>query len=292
MKITEKRSNRPLEKGDVIALYGNDTEHFRLAIALDETRAVKVFDVSTGVEERLLNLLKNVSNEDICLSTLRLPDELLLEKLREGSYEIYNINILSSPQNFEKTLTDFFEVLEKNLSTLQRLVEGDIVKMHGLKLMDRFALYHHHVIYSDAKKCKVIHKWGELNKYEILRNVMGENFEHIGVREDNLLEVAFLREITVSNCYDERYNDQIKQSNKIVSDARERIGETGYDLMTDNCQHFCTDCRYGIAVAIEVENTKMAVTATIVGASLIAGAVGAFAAYRQRKSKQVKRSPV
>ena len=211
-----------------------------------------IFDMSTGCVKNIINVINNVSKEEISLSTIKLPNEILMSKLTKDSYEIYNINIYRTPQLFEKTFSDFFDILQLNLRQLQSLVEGDIIKMHGLKLYDKYALYHHHAIYTDSKKCKIIHKWGELNKFEILRNVMGAEFENIGVREDNLIEVAAFREVTVSNCYDEKYRDQIRPGDQIVADARKRVGEKGYDIMTDNCQHFCTDCRYGIPVAIEV----------------------------------------
>lgn len=56
----------------------------------------------------------------------------------------------------------------------------------------------------------MIHKWGELNKYEILKNVMGDSFENVTVREDNILEVAAFREISVCNSYDDKYRGQIR----------------------------------------------------------------------------------
>lgn len=193
-----------------------------------------------------------MATEEIELSTLKLPDEVAIDSMPKDTYEIYNINIYTTPKIFERSVSEFFEILRINLNQLGQLVEGDIVKMQGMKLTEKLALYHHHAIYSDAKKCKVIHKWGELNKLEIVKNICGEKFECVGVREDNLLEVAVFREISVSNCYDQQYMDQIRDSEKIVMEARKRVGEIGYDIMTDNCQHFCTDCRYGIPVAIEV----------------------------------------
>lgn len=218
----------------------------------DHERAVIIFDLSTGCVKNIINVINNVSKEEISLRTIKLPNEIIVASLEKDSYEIYNINIYRTPQLFQKTYSDFFEVLQLNLKQLQSLKEGDIVKMHGLKFMDKYAIYHHHALFVDARKCKIIHKWGELDKFEILRSVMGEAFENIGVREDNLIEVAAFREVTVSNNYDDKYRDQIRPKDQIITDARKRLGETGYDIITDNCQHFCTDCRYGIPVAIEV----------------------------------------
>jgi hypothetical protein len=46
--------------------------------------------------------------------------------------------------------------------------------------------------------------------------------------------------------------------------------------VNDNCQHFCTSCRYGLNLAIEIENTKKVIKYSAYGAA-IAGALGVIA---------------
>ena len=106
--------------------------------------------MSTGIVGNIINTINNVCKEEIGLGTLRLPNEIEIATLVKDSFEIYNFNIYTTPKLFEKTFSDFFEVLKKNLIEIQRLVVGDIVTMHGLKFMDKFAIYHHHAIYSGS----------------------------------------------------------------------------------------------------------------------------------------------
>lgn len=73
------------------------------------------------------------------------------------------------------------------------------------------------------------------------------------VQEENLLDVAAFREAFVENILDKKHN--VYPSEKIIILAKSRIGEKGYDIVTDNCQHFCTSVRYGVAVALEIEDT-------------------------------------
>lgn len=79
---------------------------------------------------------------------MNLPGEYSMEQLQDESFEIYKINIYTTPKLFEKQTSEFFTILKANLTQIQRLVIGDIVKMNGLKVMDTFVLYHHHAIFT------------------------------------------------------------------------------------------------------------------------------------------------
>jgi hypothetical protein len=68
--------------------------------------------------------------------------------LAKGSFEIYNINIFKTPLVYEKSTKEFIDILKYNLRQLQSLAVGDIIKMNGLKILNRFVLYHHHAIYT------------------------------------------------------------------------------------------------------------------------------------------------
>jgi len=89
---------------------------------------------------------------------------------------------------------------------------------------------------------------------QILKNLFtSDSSLEVEIREDNLLDVAFFREVFKESSLDKIY--KINSVEKILSSAKNRIGEKGYDIITDNCQHFCTYVRYGVAVAIEIEET-------------------------------------
>ncbi len=59
----------------------------------------------------------------------------------------------------------------------------------------------------------------------------------------------------------------------IVSEARSRIGEQGYDLKNSNCQHFCTKCRYGIEKSIEIDKVKKVADIIVKSSSAVIGRV-------------------
>jgi len=42
---------------------------------------------------------------------------------------------------------------------------------------------------------------------------------------------------------------------EIITAALARIGEKGYDLVLNNCQHFCSSVRYGVEESLEVEES-------------------------------------
>ena len=76
----------------------------------------------------------------------------------------------------------------------------------------------------------------------------------VEVKEDNLLDVAICREVFCENMFDHKFN--VNSTDKIIFLARKRIGEKGYDLISDNCQHFCNSLRYGVAVSQEIEDSS------------------------------------
>jgi hypothetical protein len=44
---------------------------------------------------------------------------------------------------------------------------------------------------------------------------------------------------------------------EIIKYARDRLGDKGYNLVTENCQHFATECRYGAAQSHEVRTKNI-----------------------------------
>jgi len=75
----------------------------------------------------------------------------------------------------------------------------------------------------------------------------------VEVKEENLLDVSIYREAFIENRFDDELN--VNPSELILFLARKRIGEKGYDLILDNCQHFCNSVRYGAAVSQEIEES-------------------------------------
>ncbi len=92
-----------------------------------------------------------------------------------------------------------------------------------------------------------------MNFSQILRNLVSNSDCDVEIKEENLLDVAIYREVFIENIFDQKY--KVNSIDKILYLAKQRIGEKGYDLIADNCQHFCNSVRYGIAVAQEIEDT-------------------------------------
>ena len=48
----------------------------------------------------------------------------------------------------------------------------------------------------------------------------------------------------------------MRKPEEIVSIARSRIGEGGYDILHNNCEHFVNDCAFGTPSSSFVENVR------------------------------------
>jgi len=267
-----------MRAGDIVALFSGN---FRLGVAVDSHNLVVIYK-SKQVEYQTINILLHNIND---LSSLT-PTEVL----PKDEYEIYKSNILMTPQKLQKTTREFFKFLIYNLKKMHTFTEGDILKMEG-PLILKYTLYHHYVIFSgiylhlyqntylglkasyicfslkklyiitsinvllfiDSTKYKIIHKSGELNFSQILKNIITSSAANIEVKEENLLDVAIYREAFVENIFDKKFS--VNSRDTILRLAKARIGEKGYDLITDNCQHFCNSLRYGVAIAQDIEDT-------------------------------------
>jgi hypothetical protein len=105
----------------------------------------------------------------------------------------------------------------------------------GSHLVIRCRGYAHHGIYLGAGR--VMHYAGRIKYAQGL------------VEEISLVEFsegrAFRTEILQSGRFD---------GNEIVRRARSRLGERRYDLLKNNCEHFCNWCRLGENRSLQVES--------------------------------------
>ena len=49
---------------------------------------------------------------------------------------------------------------------------------------------------------------------------------------------------------------KLRSPQKIVEAARARIGEGGYDLMNNNCEHFAFECAFGEHFSAQTKSTE------------------------------------
>ncbi|NWZ66314.1 HRSL1 enzyme, partial [Acrocephalus arundinaceus] len=74
------------------------------------------------------------------------------------------------------------------------------------------------------------------------------------VRKDPLKKVVKNDYWHVNNKYDESYTPRPVE--EIIKSAEERVGkEVPYDVLSDNCEHFVTELRYGKAVSEQVSDS-------------------------------------
>ncbi|XP_053225109.1 phospholipase A and acyltransferase 3-like [Podarcis raffonei] len=73
----------------------------------------------------------------------------------------------------------------------------------------------------------------------------------------------------INNKYDQKY--ELLPANKIVQEAEALLGqEIRYSLASENCEHFVTRLRYGMARSDQVRDTLVAGTVGLFGVGLVA----------------------
>ncbi|XP_053388597.1 phospholipase A and acyltransferase 3-like isoform X2 [Mercenaria mercenaria] len=70
----------------------------------------------------------------------------------------------------------------------------------------------------------------------------------LSVRKDKLREVAGNSDTYRNNEFD----DELRKD-EIVKRAHQRLGKSGYSIATSNCEHFATECRYGVTKSKQVK---------------------------------------
>jgi hypothetical protein len=106
--------------------------------------------------------------------------------------------------------------------------------MTGAQLVVRHSVYRHHGIY--AGDGRVIHYAGWIR----------------GRR--GLIEEVALEEFTEGREFKVNLNPPDPLNGyDVVRRARSRLGERCYDLLENNCEHFCTWCQLGEARSVQIE---------------------------------------
>jgi hypothetical protein len=104
----------------------------------------------------------------------------------------------------------------------------------GAELIVRYPLYRHHGIYAGGGR--VIHYAGWIR----------------GRR--GLIEEVALEEFTEGRALEVGFNPtDWNRGREVVRRARSRLGERCYDLLKNNCEHFCMWCRLGEARSVQIE---------------------------------------
>jgi hypothetical protein len=134
-------------------------------------------------------------------------------------------------------------------------------------------VFHHYGIYSGNRN--VIHLRGKTEKIEettiaeFARDALDDGL--IEVMLFNLAKIEELEAYIVTmDGWDKNYEIEVKDGVKInreglsssispkksLKRAKSKLGQTGYDLIKNNCEHFALWCRIGLAVSTQAFNSK------------------------------------
>ena len=125
-------------------------------------------------------------------------------------------------------------------SLVDHLRPGDMIQKKGNLLYQWF--YSHFAIYIGRRE--IVHVTSPNNRGQgqavIRRERMEDAFRGELVRKNNHLDNA------------PGFRSKIRESLKIVIAARGRVGESWeYNVVTNNCEHFATLCRYGSKISLQ-----------------------------------------
>lgn len=82
--------------------------------------------------------------------------------------------------------------------------------------------------------------------------ICGRQFNKAMVKRERVWDVLIDSKVKINNDKDRKC--QPLEPIKIVEEAISKVGEIGYNLLWDNCEHFAAYCRYGIKWSEQVRN--------------------------------------
>ncbi|XP_078575331.1 phospholipase A and acyltransferase 4-like [Branchiostoma floridae x Branchiostoma japonicum] len=128
----------------------------------------------------------------------------------------------------------------KNQDVLSRCKEGDLLEFTRQEGFAHWAVY--------VGGGRVIHRMDS------------------GIREDSFWDIVGRSLAKINNYLDGE--KQVPPGRVIVERARSKLGAVDYDLVSKNCEHFVTWCRYGEERSQQVRNV-VAATAVVAGKALV-----------------------
>ncbi|ESO92138.1 hypothetical protein LOTGIDRAFT_162789 [Lottia gigantea] len=168
-----------------------------------------------------------------------------------------------------------------NKTVLSELQPGDIVEF-------KRGIYSHYGVYIGNEE--IVHLSGEdendgLDAFgvEHIFTISGQLFNKAWVKKDKFLEVAGKSKAYKANKDTKR---QPLPAHKIVENSLSKLGRVGYNIITQNCEHFANWCRYETEKSEQVDGF---LTAVFLGAA--AAGTLAVASHYMGKNKREKNQP-
>lgn len=116
---------------------------------------------------------------------------------------------------------------------------GDIIRT-------KVTFYHHYGIFVDENK---VIQFGE-------RDNVYSPANEIKVLTTNIYDFLKGGELEVA-VFDREERKKKRNAKEIVAIAEQRIGEGGYDILHNNCEHFVNECTFGEHTSAFLQNVRI-----------------------------------
>ncbi|XP_077999684.1 phospholipase A and acyltransferase 2-like [Glandiceps talaboti] len=173
------------------------------------------------------------------------------------------------------------EYNDHNLTVLDRCVTGDLLEFTR-------GLYSHWGVYIGDGK--VIHLTGEndgigddLGNPKLVFSVWGKQFNKAVVKCDDFFDIVYDCKAKINNSKDKKTPPARKRD--IAERAVSKLGKVGYNVLWNNCEHFASWCRYGVAESDQVNGVLTYMTIGI-GAAVACMMVAKSALSATQKTKK------
>ncbi|XP_034300121.2 phospholipase A and acyltransferase 3 [Magallana gigas] len=154
-----------------------------------------------------------------------------------------------------------------NRSVIRKARKGDQLEFHR-------GWYSHWAVYIGNEE--VIHLAGDENdglngniNPSHAFTICGKSFNKAVVKRENVWKVVLDSKVEVNNNKDRKCKP--RRPHEIVEEAIMKIGDIGYNVLWQNCEHFAAYCRYGVNWSEQANNFLGAVVAT--GAVVVLGSL-------------------
>jgi HRAS-like suppressor 3 len=251
--LSSEPSNNGIKVGSAISITYTDKMIWKLCIYLGNKQFIEIFERGVGIIEKNFKLLVDNINdcailENLCSSAVIRIKHLLNSQQNNVEYHLHSYNIFDICKQENLTLNNVLSILQYNLEQINTFEEGDIIGFNR-------SFYHHNGILTDIDRMIITHKSGEPVDPTTLKGAIssmaGFSIDKAEVVEDYLIDVIGRSRILKCNKeYDKCYMPRPK--NEIIQEAKRRIGEKGYSITSNNCQHFVSECRNGNSFSHEV----------------------------------------
>lgn len=241
-----------LENGVLISTIQNGT--YTLYIYLGQGVFLPLFSNQNGILPGFREFEKHMRSTNNLTTMNSKNIKIAGDFKNEEEITVYKAKII---ENINRSI-DYLSTFEHNLKQMHELETGDIIDFNR-------GFYTHSAIL-DKNGYKVIHRNGEPgSKSSLTTDLMNKAI----VIEENLIDVMFESKFRKNNHLDNTQTQ--RKPHEIIKYARERLGVKGYNLLTENCQHFATECRYGVAQSHEVTTVSYIAGGVAIASALIGG---------------------